>query len=339
MRKDERPTADSLAKLLAAVSEKAGHGNRVRPSTVPKSATWAGGADGGAWIDCNPVGETFDRTVYHERSGEGWKSYPRRRAGRAERGRRRGHASHLVGVAVGRAARVPPRGRRSAAAGRGRRGDVYCRAAAVYHDRVLGHPTAPTGPAIRLAVALLLLASTALALEATGRSSQRQLPGCRVERVASGAEALARWRGHGVRGRVLVWLDRTLPVEPVAEGDARAFAERGALPPGGVEGSFLQLALRSGIARRVIYVVPDDRWEAYAAAARGRPELRPAGRGFVQMLDGVPLVSVAARDRAAAAGERPLVYLSGASRALFGDALVDAATSGCDGADLVLVGP
>jgi hypothetical protein len=28
----------------------------VRPANVPASAQWAGGADGGAWIECSPTG-------------------------------------------------------------------------------------------------------------------------------------------------------------------------------------------------------------------------------------------------------------------------------------------
>jgi hypothetical protein len=43
-----------------------------RPSSVPKSATWAGGADGGAWIDCKGVGENFRCVIYNDRSGEVW---------------------------------------------------------------------------------------------------------------------------------------------------------------------------------------------------------------------------------------------------------------------------
>lgn len=200
-------------------------------------------------------------------------------------------------------------------------------------------PPGFVAPAIRLTGALLLLAGLALALDRAGRSARRELPGFRVERVADGREALARWRELGVHGRVLLWLDRALPIEGVPEGEVLAFLRGGVLPTHGVQGAFLQLALRADVARRVIYVVPDDRWESYSMAARREPGLTPWRRGFVQMLDGVPIVSISARDRASVIHERPLVFLSSASRQFFGDAFVDGILRDGDGADLVLVAP
>ena len=48
-----------------------------RPQGVPTSAVWAGGADGGAWIQCKPVAKEphlhYDCTVYFE-SGSVWVS-------------------------------------------------------------------------------------------------------------------------------------------------------------------------------------------------------------------------------------------------------------------------
>jgi len=48
-----------------------------RPKAVPEMAVWAGGADGGAWIDCSPAAKEpyfqYNCTVYHE-SGTIWSS-------------------------------------------------------------------------------------------------------------------------------------------------------------------------------------------------------------------------------------------------------------------------
>jgi len=49
----------------------------ARPERVPKSAVWAGGPDGGAWIDCRPAAKEpylqYDCTIYYE-SGTIWSS-------------------------------------------------------------------------------------------------------------------------------------------------------------------------------------------------------------------------------------------------------------------------
>ena len=49
---------------------------KVRPSAVPASAVWAGGADGGAYIDCTPSqkGEPNACTVYNDGTGDVWMS-------------------------------------------------------------------------------------------------------------------------------------------------------------------------------------------------------------------------------------------------------------------------
>ena len=48
-----------------------------RPSGVPETAVWAGGSDGGAWIECRPAAKEpyleYDCTLYHE-SGTIWSS-------------------------------------------------------------------------------------------------------------------------------------------------------------------------------------------------------------------------------------------------------------------------
>jgi len=41
-----------------------------RPSTVPASAVWAGGADGGDWIDCRAGRDSNPCTVYNDQTGE-----------------------------------------------------------------------------------------------------------------------------------------------------------------------------------------------------------------------------------------------------------------------------
>ncbi len=45
-----------------------------RPSAVPATAVWAGGVDGGAWIDCSvdSLRNVNPCTVYHEKTGEIW---------------------------------------------------------------------------------------------------------------------------------------------------------------------------------------------------------------------------------------------------------------------------
>ena len=48
-----------------------------RPTDVPRTAVWAGGADGGAWIRCDPIAKEpyteYECTMYHE-SGGVWAS-------------------------------------------------------------------------------------------------------------------------------------------------------------------------------------------------------------------------------------------------------------------------
>ena len=44
-----------------------------RPSSVPQSAIWAGGADGGAFIDCRVNADGFDScAVYNDFTGQIW---------------------------------------------------------------------------------------------------------------------------------------------------------------------------------------------------------------------------------------------------------------------------
>ena len=48
----------------------------VKPANVPTSAVWAGGVDGGAFIDCTPSSTTAANacTVYDDSTGEVWMS-------------------------------------------------------------------------------------------------------------------------------------------------------------------------------------------------------------------------------------------------------------------------
>ena len=40
---------------------------------MPTSAVWAGGLDGGSWIDCEPVaGQQYDCAIYYDDSGAMW---------------------------------------------------------------------------------------------------------------------------------------------------------------------------------------------------------------------------------------------------------------------------
>ena len=44
-----------------------------RPASVPSSAVWAGGADGGSWIACEPLGgRRYDCAIYYEGDGAVW---------------------------------------------------------------------------------------------------------------------------------------------------------------------------------------------------------------------------------------------------------------------------
>ncbi len=45
-----------------------------RPNGVPESAVWAGGVDGGAFVDCryNPTTRLDSCTVYNDGTGEVW---------------------------------------------------------------------------------------------------------------------------------------------------------------------------------------------------------------------------------------------------------------------------
>jgi hypothetical protein len=46
-----------------------------RPAIVPATAVWAGGSDGGAWLDCTAIEPTSKRyrcTTYEENAGEVW---------------------------------------------------------------------------------------------------------------------------------------------------------------------------------------------------------------------------------------------------------------------------
>ena len=49
----------------------------ARPNSLPSTAVWAGGADGGAWIDCHPIAKEphaeYECTTYQE-SGVIWSS-------------------------------------------------------------------------------------------------------------------------------------------------------------------------------------------------------------------------------------------------------------------------
>lgn len=64
--------------MLAGLAEAVGFGTKVsepaRPATVPETAIWAGGADGGAWIEC-VVDESENAnwcTVWNDQTGSVW---------------------------------------------------------------------------------------------------------------------------------------------------------------------------------------------------------------------------------------------------------------------------
>jgi hypothetical protein len=68
------PLLIAVCALLLSESAFAGP---PRPALVPKEAVWAGGADGGAWIDCarmskEPWGPVFQCTIFDDAGGLVW---------------------------------------------------------------------------------------------------------------------------------------------------------------------------------------------------------------------------------------------------------------------------
>jgi hypothetical protein len=189
----------------------------------------------------------------------------------------------------------------------------------------------------RFALALALVAGLGFACHRIGVSSRGVLAGVRVEAVGGGAEALAAWLRAGVHGRVLLWFDRVLPTEAVSDLLASAWLRDPSMNVDGIDERFVYLAMRANVIRRVVFVVPDDRWGAFAAAAATSAEQRPIGRGFVSVLEGMPIVSIAARDRASVTEGPPLVYMSRTTAEVFGSAFAARLQETGDGGDLVLL--
>ena len=67
-----RALAAGLGSVLAACTPKASA--PPRPSTVPPSAIWAGGVDGGAWFECEVAasGQSNRCTIYNDYTGAVW---------------------------------------------------------------------------------------------------------------------------------------------------------------------------------------------------------------------------------------------------------------------------
>jgi hypothetical protein len=189
----------------------------------------------------------------------------------------------------------------------------------------------------RFAATLAAVAGLAIALHLTGTGSRRILDGHRVEQVGSGAEALAAWLRAGVRGRVLLWFDRSLPTATVPDATAQAFLRDPSAPVEGAEESFVYLAMRANVVRSVVFVVPDERWEAFAGEASASSDLRPLGAGFVRVIEGTPIICLAARDLDFVVDGPPLIYTSGRTREFFGDALAERLLETGYGSDLVLL--
>lgn len=188
----------------------------------------------------------------------------------------------------------------------------------------------------RFALALALVLGLGFACHRIGVSSRRVLAGVRLEEVGGGAEALAAWLREGVRGRVLLWFDRVLPTETVSDPQASAFLGDPSMNVEGIDERFVYLAMRANVIRRIVFVVPDDRWGAFAAAAATSAEQRPFGRGFASVLEGMPIVSIAARDRASVTDGPPLVYMSRTTAEVFGSTFAARLRETGDGGDLVL---
>lgn len=70
LRTMKRPLALGIA--LAAIY--CGHSDPARPATVPAEATWAGGVDGGAWIQCGvrykEPATVYECSIYSEGRGD-----------------------------------------------------------------------------------------------------------------------------------------------------------------------------------------------------------------------------------------------------------------------------
>jgi hypothetical protein len=188
-----------------------------------------------------------------------------------------------------------------------------------------------------LAAAGCALVALAVALDLAGRTARRTLPGHQVVTARGGADVLAAWRSAGVRGRTVLWMARDLAVVQPREPEVAAHL-RDPLGEGRADDeNFLYLAMRENLVRRVVYVVPDDRWDAYRRAARDRSELHPQGSGLVQFIAGVPVEALPARLALATGRERALVYLSPETGEFFGPELSARLESDPAFADLVVV--
>jgi hypothetical protein len=123
-----------------------------------------------------------------------------------------------------------------------------------------------------------LLAAAGVA-QHLGNSGRRMLPTLEVERVRAPEEALAAWRRHGVRGRVLVHFARHVAMS----------AERGPASPQ----TYLLRALEEGVIRRVYHVIPDDAWPEVDAVLASRDGVeRGTGGSFRLQKAGAPIVVI-----------------------------------------------
>ncbi len=183
---------------------------------------------------------------------------------------------------------------------------------------------------MRFVAAAVLAGASAALLHVHGRSVRRVLPEHQVSVVRSGSEALDAWRAAGVHGRLMVWLAPRLPIEPVSERSVAAFVRRADALTEDLDKSFLYLALKDNIVRRVVYLVPDDRWPAVAARLSRSPDFHGYGSGFIQFFEGVPIVSLRASDRGEAVDERPLLHVGASARGAFGNALSDELIASAD---------
>lgn len=191
----------------------------------------------------------------------------------------------------------------------------------------------------RLPIAcLVLLAALLLVIYSLGRTARKEAIARQVSVVSYASDTFHLWKKLGVRGRILWYFDRNLSLDPIPEKQVRAFLADPETNKSMVNDSnFLYLALRSNIVRKIIFVVPDSKWDEYVAVIRKNPEQYPYGDGFVEYLDGVPVISINAGRLQQESAEKVLIFLPQAARILFGDAFLDRTIADTRLADVVVL--
>lgn len=142
-----------------------------------------------------------------------------------------------------------------------------------------------------IGAALVAVAAGATALGAAGRVFVRPV----VIEASSPAQAYAAWKAAGIRGRILVHLDRRLVTDavPLSHGIED-------LDPRVDDGNFVVAGILSGRVREIFHVVPDAAWDDVRAnlARRARTSALVVADGprFRTAIRSVPVTITRLRD-------------------------------------------